>query len=78
MLAGRAARQDDVAALQREDLLALGQLMLQLLCGSAQHPSLDQCAIYYSHELTLVVASLLGQSQEPIVSWHQVSLTREC
>lgn len=73
VLAGKAARQDDVAALQREDLAALGQLMLQLLCGSAQHPSLDQCAMYYSPELTHIVASLLGQSQEPIVSWHQAS-----
>ena len=72
ILAGKAARQDDVAALQREDLTSLGQLMLQLLCGSSQHPSLEQCAMYFSQDLVHIVASLLGHSQEPIVSWHQV------
>ena len=71
ILAGKAARQDDVAALQREDLASLGQLMLQLLCGSVQHPSLEQCAMYFSQDLAHIVASLLGHSQEPIVSWHQ-------
>ena len=73
ILAGNAARQDDVAALQREDLASLGQLVLLLLCGSAQHPSLEQCAMYFSQDLVHIVASLLGHSQEPIVSWHQAN-----
>lgn len=78
ILAGKAARQDDVAALQREDLASLGQLMSQLLCGSAQHPSLEQCAMYFSQDLVHIVASLLGHSQEPIVSWHQASSALPC
>lgn len=74
VLGGKAARQDDVAALQGDDLLALGQLMLQLLCGTAHHPSIEHCAAYFSPELTHIVASLLGQSQTPFTSWHQVKL----
>lgn len=73
VLAGNAARQEDIAALQREDLALLGQLMLQLLCGSLQHPSLEQCSVYFSRELTQIVASLIGLSQDPIISWPQVS-----
>lgn len=71
ILAGKASRQNDVAALQREDLQSLGHLLLQLACCAPQHVSLEQCAAQCSPELTHIVASLLGH-HEPITSWHQV------
>ena len=71
MIAGLSARHDDVAFLQQEDLRALGGLLLQLLCGSSTHASLDQVSAHSSPELTHVVASLTGHS-EPLTSWHQV------
>ena len=75
IVAGKAARQDDVGALQREDLVALGRLLLQLACCMPQHPSLEYCAAHFSPELTHIIASLLLQHQEPILSWRQVGRT---
>lgn len=71
IVAGRAARQDDVASLQLEDLRAVGGILLQLACAALPHPSLEICAAQYSADFTRIVASLLGQQSAPIVNWRQ-------
>ena len=73
MLSGRPSRHEDAHAMQREDFVGLGRLLLQLACCTPQHMSLEYCASHFSAELTRLIASLLGH-QEPITSWRQVLL----
>lgn len=64
-LTGDLAVQEDITNLQRNDLLALGHLLLSLACSGlspSQH-SLDYCSQHYSPDLVRVIATLLGSTE---------------
>lgn len=49
---------------QREDLAALGHLLLTLTCmGSGLRPSLDNCMAHYSMDLTRIISALLASPE---------------
>jgi len=54
----------DRLQLQREDLTALGRLMLALACaGGAQMPSLEYCLSYFSVDFVTVLRHLLSSAE---------------
>jgi len=66
---------DDLHHLHRQDLSAVGQLMLTLACvGISPSPSLDVCAAHYSMEFTRIVAALCASADGgQLGSWRQLA-----
>lgn len=73
-----APRHSPVLQLQREDLAALGNLLLLLACvGRGVPPSLDYLTAHFSRELCHVVAGLLAAS-EGAPAWGHCGLLDYC
>ncbi|WIA17811.1 hypothetical protein OEZ85_009321 [Tetradesmus obliquus] len=66
---------EDLLALQRDDVVAMGQLLLQLACavGSLPAPNLDFAAAHYSAEFVRLLVLLLGVADGGGFSWRAVS-----
>lgn len=69
-----AAGYQDVPQLQREDLAALGNLLLLLACvGRGAAPSLDYLTAHFSREFCHVVAGLLASAEgSGFASWRSL------
>ncbi|WIA38117.1 hypothetical protein OEZ86_001478 [Tetradesmus obliquus] len=69
------ANSEDLLALQRDDVVAMGQLLLQLACavGSLPAPNLDFAAAHYSAEFVRLLVLLLGVADGGGFSWRAVS-----
>ncbi len=66
---------EELHALQREDLTAIGRLLLMLACSSTS-PSLDTVAATYSQGFVRAVSALLASAQgTSFSSWQQVHFT---
>lgn len=71
LMAGDIGSREELVALQREDLAALGRTLLLLACAGAP-PSLDYCAAGFSPGLTRALSALLAAPQgSPAGSWQQ-------
>ncbi|MEW5313570.1 MAG: hypothetical protein WDW38_005128 [Sanguina aurantia] len=66
---------EDLSFLHRQDLTALGQLLLTLSCfGLSTLPSLEVASTHRSHDLLRVTASLLASSAGGgLASWRQLA-----
>ena len=65
---------EELHALQREDLTAIGRLLLMLACSSPS-PSLDTVAATYSQGFVRALSALLASAQgTSFSSWQQVCL----
>lgn len=63
---------EELHALQREDLTAIGRLLLMLACSSMA-PSLDTVAATYSQGFVRALSALLASAQgTSFSSWQQV------
>ena len=63
---------EELHALQREDLTAIGRLLLMLACSSTA-PSLDTVAVSYSQGFVRALSALLASAQgTSFSSWQQV------
>ncbi len=72
VMAGEISSREELHALQREDLTAVGRLLLVLACAGAP-PSLDYVAAGFSQGLTRTISALLASSQgSSFASWQQV------
>ncbi|EIE26025.1 hypothetical protein COCSUDRAFT_61018 [Coccomyxa subellipsoidea C-169] len=73
VMAGEISSREELHALQREDLTAVGRLLLVLACAGAP-PSLDYVAAGFSQGLTRTISALLASSQgSSFASWQQVA-----
>eukprot|EP00879_Flechtneria_rotunda_P012154 GHRR01012694.1.p1 GENE.GHRR01012694.1~~GHRR01012694.1.p1 ORF type:complete len:873 (+),score=416.93 GHRR01012694.1:315-2933(+) len=66
---------EELMQLQRDDVLAMGQLLLQLACaaGNLPTPSLDFASMHYSPEFVRLLMLLLGVADGGAFSWRAVS-----
>jgi PAB-dependent poly(A)-specific ribonuclease subunit 3 len=71
-LAAPPSSRDELQQQQREDLAALGLLLLTLTCvGSGLRPSLDNCMANFSMDLTRIISALLASPEGGgIGSWR--------
>lgn len=73
LLAGVPGSAEEQWALQREDLAAVGRLILVLACAGAPVATLDACAAVCSAELTRLLGALLeAPGGGSFQSWRQV------
>ncbi|BDA44294.1 PAN2-PAN3 deadenylation complex subunit pan3 at C-terminar half [Coccomyxa sp. Obi] len=73
VMAGEISSREELHALQRDDLTAVGRLLLVLACAGAP-PSLDYVAASFSQGLTRTLSALLASSQgSAFASWQQVA-----
>lgn len=76
LLAGEPGSAEEQWALQREDLAAVGRLILVLACAGAPVATLDACAAVCSAELTRLLGALLdAPGGGTFQSWRQVGLS---
>ena len=69
---------EELNALQRKDLTAIGRLLLMLGCCSSA-PTMDALAATYSESLVRAVSALLASVQgTSFSSWQQVSPACAC
>ena len=72
VMAEEISSREELHALQRDDLTAVGRLLLVLACAGAP-PSLDYVAASFSQGLTRTLSALLASSQgSAFASWQQV------
>ena len=77
LMAADIGSREELAALQREDLAAVGRSLLLVACAGAPMPSLDLCAAGFSPALTRTLSGLLASPQgSPLGSWQQVGESR--
>ena len=77
LLAGEPGSPEEQWALQREDLAAVGRLILVLACAGAPVATLDACAAVCSAELTRLLGALLdAPGGGTFQSWRQVGRVR--
>ncbi|KAK9830883.1 hypothetical protein WJX81_001688 [Elliptochloris bilobata] len=74
LLVGEPGSPEEQWALQREDLCAVGHLIMCLACAGAAMPSLEACAAVCSAELTRLVGALMDAPHGgTLQSWRQLS-----
>eukprot|EP00878_Enallax_costatus_P043494 GHUV01051497.1.p1 GENE.GHUV01051497.1~~GHUV01051497.1.p1 ORF type:complete len:204 (-),score=54.80 GHUV01051497.1:379-990(-) len=66
---------EDLTQLQRDDVVAMGQLLLQLACAvnTSSAPSLDFASMHYSMEFVRLLVMLLGVADGAAFNWRAVS-----
>jgi hypothetical protein len=70
LLAPEITSREELHALQRDDLSAVGRLLLVLACAGAP-PSLDYMAASFSQGLTRTISALIASSQgSSFASWQ--------
>ena len=75
LMAEEISSHEELHALQREDLTAIGRLLLMLACSSTA-PSLDTVAVTYSQAFVRALSALLASAQgNSFSSWQQVCPT---
>ncbi|KAK9820130.1 hypothetical protein WJX72_006407 [[Myrmecia] bisecta] len=66
-------QREDIGQLQRDDLAAVGRLLLVLACSGTQSASLDFCSMHFSADLTRVIGALLAANEGGgLQNWRQL------
>ncbi|GMH37265.1 hypothetical protein BSKO_05138 [Bryopsis sp. KO-2023] len=76
VLEGDRTQNQDITLLHRQDLTALGKLMLNLACAGRDPglSPLDHCAIHYSMDLVRLISSLLASAEDGhLSSWRHLA-----